>query len=245
MSKLLIALLALAISHEALAFGKKAVAPAPAHATAPVASPAAQAQVAPAVKAPAAPPVTYDESFEFQGADEVKPAAKPLKKPVIKPAPAPKIATPMPVVKVPPVLTLEKQQEIAALDFAKHRLICGKSADGIDSTGTAQSVYAFKEYYGSYEEFPPSLKKVVDKKIEQCDRDRHVGAYYKAPTSVQTSKTTPTPVAVAAPTAEDQINDSAKKVGDFFGKLGHDITVNGAKEKTCSHGETQMHANGC
>lgn len=83
---------------------------------------------------------------------------------------------------------------------------------------------------------------MIAQQVDQCDKDQKVGKYYVK----QAEQTAPVAVApVEAPAAEDAEGESAKKVGDFFNKLGSDITKNGVKEKTCSASEQAMHTNGC
>lgn len=246
----MIGLLTLVISHETMAFGKKATStPAPATVVAP---------------SPAKPTVDYDESFEYQGDEELaaKPAVKPAKKiekkpvpsPVIAPVTAPKLTKPTTTTIPKPaasVISAEKQQELAAIAFLKKDFRCGKSAQpGVSTTGDANSIYRLKNVY-TQEAIPKSVRKLISQQVDRCDKDRNVGKYYQAPKVEQASKPAE-PVVVATPEPAiveskpvDVVNDSAKKIGDFFGKLSKDITTNGVKEKVCSPAETQMHVNGC
>lgn len=251
MSKLLVVLLSLVISHEAVAFGKKAT-ETPPPATAAVAVPAQEETPVPKAPKPtkavpvsqpkpqAKPVKTSLPTPEQEAAIEnlnqdadVKPAPKVIKK-------VEKVAKPKPAA---PVMTAAKQQEMDAIKFLKAKKWCGKSAvPGVSTTGDAHQSNRLRNVY-AYDDIPPAVKAVIDQQVDQCDKDQKVGKYYVNPLAEQ-----PAPVAVVTPAAvpaEDTVGDSAKKVGDFFNKLGSDITKNGVKDKVCSPGEIQMHVNGC
>lgn len=255
MNKLLVLLLSFVISHEAAAFGKKVedtpkptavtdvAAPTPAF---PVPTPATMPAKPKTTKPiPVTPPKTAivvpESTVEIDGAfenlgneEEVKPAPKVIKKGTKKVKPKP----------VAPIITFEKKKELETLTFLKNNPWCGKSAiPGVSTTGDANSLYRIRNNY-TEKTLPPSVKKLIDQQVDQCDKEKGVGKYYIKPRVEQ-----PAPVVVSEPVApapaEGAVGDSAKKVGDFFNKLGSDITKNGVKEKVCSPGETQMHVNGC
>ena len=249
MSKLLVVLLSLIISSEASAFGKKAETakphPAPVAATqapvtipvtAPLPSTTKPIKAAPVAhpKAPvkaSIPTPEQEAAIENLNQDDYhKPPAE-IKKveKKVKPKPA------------PPVISAAKKQELETLAFLKKDAMCGASTTrGVSTTGSAHSYYRISNVY-SRENAPESVKKLIEKQVDECDQITKVGKYYVKPVA----QATPVAAAPATQNAEDVVNESAKKVGDFFNKLGTDMKNNGVKEKTCSASEQAMHTNGC
>lgn len=270
MSKLLILLLTVAISGNAYAFkskeekAKEAAAKAAASKPAPVAKPAAivvpaqPAIVAPVKVAPASKPKSVvaphpvavrpeparaptdsvgeedDESSEsLRQQVEVKP------KPVVKKAEKKIKAKP-----AAPAISPAKQQELATLEFLKKDPMCGASTTrNVSTTGSANSYHLISNVY-TRETAPTSVKKLIEQQVDECDRITKVGKYYVNP-SDKAVPVAAAPAPASTQAADDVVGDSAKKVGDFFNKLGSDMKNNGVQEKVCSPGETQMHVNGC
>lgn len=142
-------------------------------------------------------------------------------------------------------ISAEKKKENETLAFLKADKYCGNSTVyGVSTTGSANAYHEIREYY-TPENAPESVKNIILKHVDACDKYQKVGKYYPVAKKVETPVASKVAHEKEPEKTAVKEDDPGKQVSDFFGKLGHDIQSSGVKDKVCSPAETQMHANNC